>query len=957
MTSARGRLEHLPTATDAFLTLLADDMLLRLHLTEDFRQAFSTTLHNVINGMELVIHNVAIDGAELIPLSNALLVVEPNILVDVTDVAECFLAHTPLPAALPLLRSSQQRPTESMVIGTLINAMVDALVVQPSLDDDDVFRLAALQRPLQMALVASDDATWQRITELARKTLPSIRDGLRLWDNRTVHAEPTFLSPALGLQGRLDFVLRSAEDPRLMDIVELKSGTPPTPTPHEPHATRPSHRAQAVAYDMMLRLGNPGRTGSTSVWYPRTDATPFRSITPTSTTEMAIIDCRNALVLQQMGSARRSPQFLASFKRHVAMQLPDYARNDAMDVATAIENLSPMERLYLRAWSSFLHNETLHTLHGEGGTAELWTTSIGDKRAAEGCLTDLSFDEGGSDLASAHVRYRRHQHDSKDSSLRHGDPVVVLRHSDASAEAIAASPVLKGTIRDVTTDFVDVSLRNKLVDVHHITHAQTRWIVEREATVGMLKPLVGNLARWALTPTAKRQTLLGLREPRRSPQQTIDPKGLYPQQCSVVSQALAAQDWFLIQGPPGTGKTSAVLRRLVDALHADGQERLLLLAYTNRAADEICSVVERTIGSEAYIRLASKDGAGRQSAQRHLSALASQLTPVSLAQEIAACRCFVATIASMNTNAAMLSAMAPTTVIVDEASQVLEPNLLPIATAAGRLILIGDECQLPAVIAQDSKALATDNAQLHEICLDSLGQSYFERLMRCAVLRGWQHSIGRLTEQGRMHNRIGSVVGSLFYGGTLSVTQPWQSNATAWHGGSPIPLLHEIFSKRLVFIDTHSPVGSDAILEARLAARIATLIAGELGLANASAIGIISPFRSQNFRIRSLLPTTVQSSITVDTVERFQGSEREVMIVAASVGSVAELEGITSVTQSVNGSVDRKLNVAISRARECCIIIGNSSILAASPSWAALMDSCESVSLQHLSEVLQRLSS
>lgn len=950
MNAVGGRLVGPQQLDDAFLTLSTQDGLRRLHCTDAIRSTFSNTLesviHSVIHGIDVLVHNVDVQGTDVILTPASFIVVEPNILVDVTDVADCFLRTSPSPEALPLVRASSSRLSESMVVGTLINGMVDALVSQPDLDDDDVFGIAVHQRPLHTALIAQNQGTWDKLANQARATLPALRSGLQQFAGRVILAEPTFLSPSLGLQGRFDFIIRSATDSNEFDIVELKSGAPPSPSLNNPHPIRPSHQAQAAAYSMMVRLANPRRNGDTLVWYPRSQADPFRAVPLSPNLERSIVDCRNALVVQQLAAAHRHPNSLGSLTRRVAMLVPDYARNEALDLATAIEMLAPGERLYIRAWSSFLHNEILNTHLAEGGTVELWSTTLAGKRLAERCLTDLLLDENESDIEALRLRFRRLSTDTKDTSLRLGDPVVVLRHADVGPEAMAATAILKGTIRDVTTDCVDVSLRNKLADRDTLLTSGTPWLVEREPSVSSLKSLASALPRWALAPQHRRQTLLGLREPRRIAAPTIEADGLYPQQLHVVQQALAAQDWFLIQGPPGTGKTSAVLRRLVNALYANPDERIWLLTYTNRAADEICQVVERTIGSDSYVRLASKDGAGRHSAHRHLSALASQHSPPALSAVLANCRCVVATIASMNTNAALLDALTPTTVIVDEASQVLEPHLLPIASVAGRLILIGDECQLPAVIAQQEAGLVIDNSMLAEMCLDTLGQSFFERLMRCAIKNGWHDSVGRLTEQGRMHERIGSVVGRLFYGGTLTTTQSWQRSTQPWRNGSSHPVLKEVFENRMVFIDSDQYADASidpAFRDATIAANLASILIHEVGDVSPSTIGIIAPFRSQNFRIRSLLPTTYQSSITVDTVERFQGSERDVMIIAASVASMADLDSITSVAQSVHGPVDRKLNVAVSRARECCIVVGSRTVLSQSPSWLALITACHSI--------------
>jgi DNA replication ATP-dependent helicase Dna2 len=85
------------------------------------------------------------------------------------------------------------------------------------------------------------------------------------------------------------------------------------------------------------------------------------------------------------------------------------------------------------------------------------------------------------------------------------------------------------------------------------------------------------------------------------------------------------------------------------------------------------------------------------------------------------------------------------------------------------------------------------------------------------------------------------------------------------------------------------------------------------------------------------IPEQYRPWIHIDTVERFQGSERDIIILAACVSNETELAAIRSETQTVFGVVDRKVNVAVSRAREVCLIIGARRVLKASPGWEIIM--------------------
>ena len=82
--------------------------------------------------------------------------------------------------------------------------------------------------------------------------------------------------------------------------------------------------------------------------------------------------------------------------------------------------------------------------------------------------------------------------------------------------------------------------------------------------------------------------------------------------------------------------------------------------------------------------------------------------------------------------------------------------------------------------------------------------------------------------------------------------------------------------------------------------------------------------------------------ITVDTVERYQGSSRDIIIISLCLNSAAQLR--TLVSNNSEG-IDRKLNVAITRARHHLIILGNKELMQVNPTYKLLIDECTAVSL------------
>jgi len=92
----------------------------------------------------------------------------------------------------------------------------------------------------------------------------------------------------------------------------------------------------------------------------------------------------------------------------------------------------------------------------------------------------------------------------------------------------------------------------------------------------------------------------------------------------------------------------------------------------------------------------------------------------------------------------------------------------------------------------------------------------------------------------------------------------------------------------------------------------------------AQDIGVITPFRAQAACIYRHLPEELQG-VTVDTVERYQGGERDVIIVSFAVHTAAQMPAI--VAPSWDGMVDRKLNVMLTRARQQLILLGDPNVL------------------------------
>ena len=95
-------------------------------------------------------------------------------------------------------------------------------------------------------------------------------------------------------------------------------------------------------------------------------------------------------------------------------------------------------------------------------------------------------------------------------------------------------------------------------------------------------------------------------------------------------------------------------------------------------------------------------------------------------------------------------------------------------------------------------------------------------------------------------------------------------------------------------------------------------------------IGIIIPFRRQIAVVRAeiakILPC-VANGIVIDTVERYQGSQRDIIIYGTTITQRYELDILSNLAETETAIIDRKLNVALTRAREQMVVVGNPSLL------------------------------
>lgn len=849
-------------------------------------------------------------------------VVSPDHLLDVTELARCIGERQDNVYLALLGRFEQRTVSEKLLAGTLINAAFDTLVRAPERSTQSVLDEVLHLYPLAVAAIAAIPEALNRTLAEVRGKLESCRQMIASWSGAEIMLEAQYISPSYGLQGRLDILLKDASG---IHILEMKSGKAPS------HKALPQHAAQVSAYKMMYEAAHNEPVRSALVWYVGQNNVVYE-VPNTLDYQKRLLAIRNELVTIENELADRKFGSIKQLGNLVQTADFDSTRNTAYNISQAYNiKATPIERTVVQTWLSFLAREqnAVRVTAKTRSASDLWRTTLEEKRTMPSALTDMRIVLKKKELTQGHFVFERTV--STDCALRVGDIVLVYPELEGGYAKPADGPLLRGTIREMSATSVELSMRDPNAEFSE----HKLYIIEQDVTDSGLRNLYSSSLQFLRASPIRKQQLLGQLQPIRS--EAVYARalnevhtGTNEHQRRVIAEAVSTFPYYLLQGPPGTGKTSVIIRGIIHTLLNTTTERVLLLAFTNRAVDELCTVLEK-VAHGNYVRHGSKHGAGNNSSA--IAILAQDTEPTQVALRITTARIVVATIQSMHTSPEIYQFGGFDTVIVDEASQVLEPLIMGIIAQANRAIFIGDQCQLPAVVTQSAEGLSVNAQMLAPICVTNLGMSYFERMIRVCERNSWDMALGFLEHQGRMHVDIMQHASRVFYNNKLKPLTQLQST------NQPLPW-HEVLPNRACMLSVAGAQQQE--LEAKLAVQIVRII---LLHSQAFTIGVITPFRVQNNRILQLLTPEERAHCTVDTVERFQGSERDVIVYATSVGSLEEFEQIRSETLSGNTLLDRKLNVAITRAREQFVLIGNPAILRASQSYATLLQRLPIVAL------------
>ena len=431
---------------------------------------------------------------------------------------------------------------------------------------------------------------------------------------------------------------------------------------------------------------------------------------------------------------------------------------------------------------------------------------------------------------------------------------------------------------------------------------------------------------------------------------------LNPAQEQAVNNVLRAKDVAIVHGPPGTGKTTTLVEAIYETLRRENQ--VLVCAQSNMAVDWISErLVDRGVNvlrignptkvndkmlsftyerrfadhpdypqlwsiREAIRKL--RQGRNRRRDEGYhqkLERLKSRATELEIrinAELFGEARVIASTLTGSANR--LLAGQKFGTLFIDEAAQALEAACWLAIRKATRVILAGDHCQLPPTV----KSIAALRG--------GLATTLMERIVKLKP-----DVVTLLKTQYRMNERIMRFSSDWFYGGMVEAAPQIKYRGIldldipmTWLDTSEVAGKEEFVGESFGRINR-----AEADLTLNVLQEYFTKIGKQRILDERIDVGIISPYRAQVQLLRRLVRKKeffkpFRSLVTVNTVDGFQGQERDVIIIslvrANAEGQIGFLSDL------------RRMNVAITRARMKLIIMGDVPTMTRHPFYKKLYD-------------------
>lgn len=900
-----------------------------------------------------------------------LIVIHPDYLIDISSLAACFREYGHHPLNYFMNKIKPRANTAPILMGNLASQFLDDYINEQPQEPvsyprtiKKFFAASALDFctcPLPADFHAQAQAQMMNIRSFVHDVLPH---NIRNFNKKNTLLEASFICEKLGLQGRVDMMQKDFQV-----LIEQKAGK--RDEYHRRH--KEDHFIQMMLYQgvLMYNFGQETANMQTFLLYSKyADGLLIEHFAENLFRES--IKLRNYIVHNEMRLGDGAiGEIVDSLSTDLLNELQiggklwnDYQEPQLQTAINTLKRCTPLERAYFNRFFTFVSKEQILSKTGGSndashGFAGNWHIPLHEKLEAGNILTGLTIQEKqssgpgkGYDLIELHIPA---QDEDFLPNFRTGDMVILYAYKEEPD--MRKQILMKGNILELRPDRMTLVLRNGQQNKDIIGGKEEVFAVEHDFSDTSANNGFRGLYAFLSAQADRKELLLGVRPPAQL--EDVKLNGDYGRFNELILKEKQAKDYFLLVGPPGTGKTSCALRFMVEEALSEPDTSILLLSYTNRAVDEICAmltdsgIADRT----PFIRIGNELSCDKRFVPYLLKYSLDDCPKLTdIQQKMARTRIFVGTTTAINNRLNLFTLKHFQLAIIDEASQILEPDLIGILSARhqqhnaiDKFILVGDYKQLPAIAQQSAEETAVTDLLLRNIGLEDCRNSLFKRLYKSSpdTCRSILH------KQGRMHPAIAEFPNQTFYYREQleSVPLPHQLEETPYEAGlTPQDSIDQLLlERRMVFIPAEAPdhlTCSDKTNpnEARI---VATLLGHIYRLTESRfdpnrTVGVIVPYRNQIAMIRkeiARLQLPALQDISIDTVERYQGSQRDIIIYSFTIQNFSQLNFLTANTfQEGNFLIDRKLNVALTRARKQLLLTGNPHILGANITFYKLME-------------------
>lgn len=594
---------------------------------------------------------------------------------------------------------------------------------------------------------------------------------------------------------------------------------------------------------------------------------------------------------------------------------------------------------FYNEWDRRLVSELMNSLDVQ---TQIWTVPIGKRVAYGRAITNLQTGNGKSPIVNFNYTGQGGSIEKTQISpsnmvliTKNGLPPVLGRGNVTAIENnVVTIEIIESTLNEVEEDIC--------IDLWESYSTVTRC---RRNLMTMLTEgttCCDNLRNYVIENKAP--TFLPLKN-----EIPVEDNDLNEDQAHAIRMALAANDYMLLLGMPGTGKTTT-LALLVESLEKCDKS-VLICSYTHAAVDNLCSkLIDRGVN---FLRIGRIDSISEKVRSHALDSIietcenAEQLHLALTGIKIFACTCYAF-------NHPFILGKNFDYCVIDEASQISMPVVIGPLTKCNKFILVGDHYQLPPISKNDGEIPISLFKMLSENQPHAIVTMRTQYRMNSDIMK----LCNELVYSNRMRSGSAASAQSRIYFPNISILKEFSEYSREWISKilSPEPAVQFIDTDSVLMregknMSSKNNIGEGSVVSMIVSSMILCGISPE-------SIGVITPYRAQVVFIRKALQAQLASvskffphmsgltaenanEVEVDTVDKYQGRDKECIIIST-------VKSNEKFSPGAHTSDWQRMNVAITRAKTKLIFIGSMSTLSNSPFFEHMFEMLEEKNIYKL---------